>query len=99
MERFGIDGRDMNTDANQIQASGGPVRLSLGLHNLEFRFGMPEDISEQPVRFRCRLKGLDTEWREQGGSGMRLWIFKFLFLGLLPTSFSLDIDPAGSMVQ
>jgi signal transduction histidine kinase len=44
------------------------------MHKLEFRFGAPKDIPEMPVRFRCRLDGVDNDWREQGGAGMRFTV-------------------------
>ncbi|MEI6644445.1 MAG: ATP-binding protein [bacterium] len=57
--------------------------LPAGTRQVQFNFKVPNAGSGQGYRFRYRLEGLDTEWREAGGS-MRV---SFRFFGNKETDF------------
>ena len=62
--------------ASSDSAKSKRLRISSQAQRLEFRFGPGPSSSNQPVRFRYQLEGVDKDWREAGGE-MRLTI-KFL---------------------
>ena len=40
-----------------------PLVLGPGLHRLDFDFGFPADLVVDPLAVKCRLDGLDEDWR------------------------------------
>ncbi len=57
--------------ASGDRAKPGRLRISSRAQRLEFKFGPDPASSNQPVRFRYQLEGVDKDWREAGGE-MRL---------------------------
>ncbi len=74
IDGLSVDGREQPLP---IATSSDPprLRLSPGPHQMNFRFGPPDDQGP-PLRLRYRLEGFDKTWREAGGE-MRLTLMMF----------------------
>ena len=55
----------------RLPDSGRPLSLASGTHRLDFDFGVAPGTVRDPVRLRCRLKGVDEKW-DDSGRGMAL---------------------------
>lgn len=53
------------------RAAGAPLVLGPGLHRLDFDFGFPAEVHADSLAVKCRLDGMDEDWR-LAASGMTL---------------------------
>ena len=54
-----------------LRADHSPHVLGPGMHRLDFDFGFPPAVDADPLTVKCRLDGLDEDWRP-AASGMTL---------------------------